>query len=192
VSRSAFIIAFASVVIALPLCAAAPAVGQDTLGPDEHLVLTSFHVDFKTQLHYSVTILEGSGVRLMVLDDSNYLAWHQGLSYSLLPYSSSVTNNATVDATLGPGTYYVVAQNPGNQPATFSYDVRDSPISDPAIWLVVGIAATIIAAVLVSALLISRWAKRRPSGPGQDFCESCGEDVPADVRVCPHCGERRG
>jgi hypothetical protein len=191
-SKMTIAIALASVIVASPLCAAAPAIGQETLGPNQHIVLYSFQVDYQSQLHYSITILNGTGMQLRVLDDSNYLAWHQGLSFSMLPCSSSVTNDTTVDANLGPGTYYVVGENPTSQLCTFSYDVRDSPISDPTIWLTVGIAMTVIAAVLVSFLLVGRWAKKRPSAPSHDFCEVCGEDLPQNATVCPHCGERKG
>ena len=189
-SRSAFAIALVSAIVMLPVVAAESS-GHETLAAYGHIELGTVHVDFQARLHYSISVTDGAGIRLMVLDESNFIAWRENLSYTQMPSSSAVTTNTTVDANLDRGNYHIVAENPTAQPVSFTYALGDMAISDTSAWLPIGVAATIVAAVLLGARLLRRWSLRKPPAPGPDFCESCGEDMPADATECPHCGEKR-
>jgi hypothetical protein len=74
------------------------------------------------------------------------------------------------------------------------------------IYVMLGVAIALLAALIVLAVLILKKLNNRPSTParggvrpaaagqsagGAVFCRSCGKQFDGAMRFCPHCGTNR-
>jgi hypothetical protein len=187
--RKALVAILALMLLMIPLLAIAPAVsanpalvdvGSRTVSVGEYNVLRSVRADGASSLTYSVDVTPTTGIAhpidVLLLNESNFFKYKDGLSFVFLPGSALAVTNVTETEALATGQiYYLVADNT-NAPFGGANPVSEvrvffslvgtnvTPLGERVfdLLLIIAIVAIVVIAVIV-LLVIFLLVVRKPT-----------------------------
>jgi hypothetical protein len=151
-------VAIAALVVAPPT-AASPSMWELLPGAHQYERL---EFQGQTTLRIEVDIASGSQVTMLLLDQANLQLFEANRTYQAV-HESTTLDQLTVTVDVGAGTWYVVMDDRGPDPARFNIDITwasGGGGSDPfvsSLWLVLGVV--VLAAVVVVGVLVLRKGK---------------------------------